>query len=146
MNLEPIYYQELAKLTYEVLQGIIFGILLALIFTFNRQGQVRLTLADGFTPPIKTSIIAVSFIIILIAWHFINEVIEAPVTKYLHVLDYRLIPASIALFSFSGFWLTKVTLGRKWKNHTTILLLLISVGFAIIFYVLLYYSPPTVNN
>ncbi|MDE1819170.1 MAG: hypothetical protein KGI19_11280, partial [Thaumarchaeota archaeon] len=87
-----------------------------MIFTFNQNNQVRWTFAEGFSPPVKTSVIALGFLIILTVWHFTTELIEIPVKNYLTSLDYLLIPASISIISFSVFFFLKVNLGRIWKN------------------------------
>ena len=49
-------HEQYVGLTYEVLQGILFIVLTTIIFTWSRdQKQVRLTLAGGFSRPLKTS-------------------------------------------------------------------------------------------
>ncbi len=109
-------YVTLASLTFATIDIIAFEMLLAAIF-ITKDGQIKITMdyLFGISTYRKTHYYVFSVILIGIIYFYSSNFIQDQVVSYLSLSGIKTIPSFIASIGFASFWLTKITLGRRWE-------------------------------
>lgn len=111
-------YDIFANLTYALIDVIAVEVLLLSLFVVDGEGRIKLTIAklsNGISPYKKTSYFVSIVLLVLIVYFFISNYIQDIMITQIANTGWKTIPTFILVTSIAIFWLTKITLGRKWK-------------------------------
>lgn len=109
-------YNELASLTFATIDLIVFEILLLGIFIVQ-DGKIKFTFdyLFGLSKYRKTYYYVFPVIFLGVIYFYSSNIMQGMFIDFLSSKGWKTIPSFTASLSFASFWMTKVTLGRKWK-------------------------------
>lgn len=110
------FYETISSLTFATIDLIAFEMLLACIFIVQND-RIKLTFdyLSGLSQFRKTYYYVFPVILLGIIYFYSSNLIQNWFISNLSSTGWKTIPSFILSIGFASFWLTKVTLGRKWN-------------------------------
>jgi len=131
----PIF-EELANFTYYFFGLILLEVITSMFYRLH-GGTIRARSYLGGNSFRRTSPFIISIVIIAFSYYVAERLFQEQIVEELIQLEKTLLPLSILSVSFFAFYATKVWLNRRWRFHTTIITLgisLLSLGFSILMF------------
>ena len=110
------FYELIASLTFATIDLIAFEMLLACIFIVD-DGKIKFTLdyIFGLSTYRKTYYYVFPVLFIGIIYFYSSNFTQNYFISFLSKRGIQTISSFIASLSFASFWMTKITIGRKWR-------------------------------
>ncbi len=129
-------FEEIAYFTYYFFGLISLQVITSLFYRLDNS-TIRARNYLGGNAFRRTSPFIISIVIIAFSYYVAERLFKEQIIEELIQLEKTLLPLSILSVSFFAFYATKVWLGRRWRFHTTMITLaisLLSLGFSILMY------------
>lgn len=110
----PIY-ETFASLTFATIDLIAFEILLLSIIIVD-DGKIKLTFdfLSGMSSYRNTYYYVFPALILGIIYFYLANMFQETIISYISLLEWKTMPLFISSVSFAIFWMTKISLGRRW--------------------------------